>query len=247
MSNPDKFAGSCANRREFLLAGGVSAALMMTGGSVASALTAKVKKYPRKKIVSLRRLKTGEPITFHYPDKKAENIMVKLGEQAGGGVGPDNDIVAFSTLCSHMGGEMDLKKYKHKDKAYGPCPFHLSTFDMTKHGMVIAGHATQSLPQIQLEVVKKNVYAVGVLGLIYGRAANLDQEYGEVIEPSYTTTPQELPPVRRKRVPKPVEAPAEPEKRKIFEELRGKQSSDDGNGSDRLFDSSPIKSRRRPR
>ncbi|VAX23029.1 Arsenite oxidase small subunit precursor [hydrothermal vent metagenome] len=245
MSDPNKFTGSCANRREFLLAGGVSAALMMANGPVATALTAKVKQYPRKKITSLRRLKTGEPINFYYPDKKAENIMVKLGEPAGGGVGPDNDIVAFSTLCTHMGGEMGLKKYKHKDKAYGPCSFHLSTFDLTKHGMVIAGHATQSLPQIQLEVVKKNVYAVGVLGLIYGRAANLDQKYGEVIEPSYTTTPKELP-VNKGRVPKPAPAPTEPEKRKIFDDLRGTADSDE-NGSDKMFDSSPIKSRRRPR
>ena len=55
----------------------------------------------------------------------------------------------------------------------GPCPTHLTTFDLTRHGIVIAGHATESLPQITLEVQGDDIYASGVLGLVFGRRDNL--------------------------------------------------------------------------
>ena len=99
-------------------------------------------------------------------------MLVKLGTAAGGGVGVDNDIVAFSTLCTHMGGPMD-GTYNKIHKGLGPCPLHLTTFDLTRHGIMIGGHATESLPQVMLEVEGDAIYAVGVMGLIYGRASNL--------------------------------------------------------------------------
>ncbi len=63
--------------------------------------------------------------------------------------------------------------YKPEHKAVGPCPFHLTSFDLTKHGMVIAGHATESLPQVILEARGNDIVAVGILGLVYGRYDNL--------------------------------------------------------------------------
>jgi len=50
----------------------------------------------------------------------------------------------------------------------GPCPLHLTTFDLTRHGMVISGHATDGLPQARLEVLGDDIVATGVTGLIYG-------------------------------------------------------------------------------
>jgi arsenite oxidase small subunit len=61
--------------------------------------------------------------------------------------------------------------YKDAYQALGPCPLHLTTFDLTRHGMVISGHATESLPQIVLEVQGDDIYAVGVQGLVYGYSA----------------------------------------------------------------------------
>ena len=50
------------------------------------------------------------PVYFKYPFEDdalfSACMLVKLGTLAGGGVGPDKDIVAFSTLCTHMGGPM---------------------------------------------------------------------------------------------------------------------------------------------
>ena len=59
------------------------------------------------------------------------------------------------------------------DKALGPCPLHLTTFDLTRHGIFISGQAYQSLPQVLLELEGDDIYAVGMFGLIYGRFDNL--------------------------------------------------------------------------
>ena len=90
----------------------------------------------------LSSLRVDQPLIFNYPDNEASalSMAVKLGVRAGGGIGPQQDVVAFNTLCTHMGGPM-IGAYQKQDKALGPCPFHQTTFDLTKHGMAISGHA----------------------------------------------------------------------------------------------------------
>ena len=39
--------------------------------------------------------------------------------------------------------------------------------------MVVAGHATEALPQVFLELEGDDIYAIGVLGLIYGYSSNV--------------------------------------------------------------------------
>lgn len=166
---------SCITRRQFLFYGTGAAvslvALATLPGAVASAAPrAVLSRYPRKRIATLADLEPGVPIHFKYPGNEpllSASFLVKLAAPAGGGVGPDGDIVAFNAMCPHMGGSL-MGTYKHEFKAAGPCPFHLSTFDLTKHGMIIAGHATESLPQVVLEVAQGDIYAAGMLGLIYG-------------------------------------------------------------------------------
>lgn len=168
----------CWNRREFLFvgAGAVSTIALSSlfGSAAALAGKAKLAKYPRKMIARLSELQTDVPIDFLYPNDDAtyaQCFLVKLGERAGGGVGPQQDVVAFSSLCTHMGGLLN-RSYKPEHKVAGPCPSHLTTFDLTRHGMVIAGHAVESLPQIVLEVKKDKIFATGVSGLIWGAADN---------------------------------------------------------------------------
>lgn len=50
---------------------------------------------------------------------------------------------------------------------------HWTTFDLTRHGMVVSGHATQGLPQVVLELDGDDIVAFGVLGLIFGYGNNL--------------------------------------------------------------------------
>ena len=164
------------SRRSFLLSGGIATAVVMIGipGLAEAQTSAVVATYPRKFITKLSSLVVDEPFDFEYPDEGhyAESILVKLGREAGGGLGPDKDVVAFNYTCTHQGGPLQ-DTYKADDKALGPCPLHLTTFDLTRHGILISGQAYQSLPQVLLELEGDDIYAVGMFGLIYGRFDNL--------------------------------------------------------------------------
>jgi len=175
-ANPD---GKCVmSRRHFLLTAGVTTFTVIVtlnaGTSFARQVPATVATYPRKLITRLSQLKGDVPVDFEYPDKGAfaESMIVKLGVPAGGGIGPQRDVVAFNYTCTHQGGPLS-GTYKPADKALGPCPLHLSTYDLTRHGILISGQAYQSLPQVLLELKGDNIYAVGIFGLIFGRFDNL--------------------------------------------------------------------------
>jgi arsenite oxidase small subunit len=165
---------ACMSRRQFLLAGGavVTLAAMPGGVAFAARMQALRADYQRVRIGRLSALRQGVPVAFSYPYPNVRNILVKLGAPAGAGVGKDGDVVAFNQQCTHMGGPLD-GTYKAQHQVLGPCPLHLTTFDLTRHGMVVSGHGTESLPQIVLETQGDDIYAVGVLGLIHGYSANL--------------------------------------------------------------------------
>lgn len=171
--------GSCLiSRRRFLLTSGATTATVMVmmnaGTPLAKEVPAVVATYPRKLIAKLSALKTDKPLAFQYPDEGtyAESMIVKLGVPAGGGIGPDRDVVAFNYYCTHQGGFLS-DTYKADTKSLGTCPLHLTTFDLTRHGIVIAGQAYESLPQVLLELQGDDIFAVGLFGLIYGRYDNL--------------------------------------------------------------------------
>ncbi len=167
---------ACMSRRNFLLSGSATVVVVSLAGTPlgAQAQGARALRatYPRQRIASLTALKLGDPVAFSYPYPDVRNIVVKLGAPAGGAIGPDKDIVAFNQQCPHMGGPLD-GTYKPQHQVLGPCPLHLTTFDLTRHGMVVSGHSTESLPQIVLELQGDDIYAVGVQGLVYGYSANI--------------------------------------------------------------------------
>ena len=177
--NNPPVSGNCMTRRSFLFRTSATVAgtvlLPALPGLEGKALAAEVARYPRMLIGSLSKLKVNQPLKFQYPDKgqNSNSMLVKMGVPAGGGIGSGQDVVAFNILCTHMGGFMDPSTYKPADQALGPCPLHQSTFDLSRHGMVIGGHATQSLPQVLLELEGDKIFAVGMIGLIYGRYDNI--------------------------------------------------------------------------
>ena len=177
-SKKDHPPGKCLiSRRKMLFSSALATATVMVAvnaGPAAAKVPATVATYPRKKIAKLSELKTDKPIGFEYPDAGAyaECMLVKLGQQAGGGVGPQKDVVAFNNFCTHQGGDL-ADTYKADTKSLGACPLHLSTYDLTRHGILISGQAYQSLPQVLLELKGDDIYAVGVFGLIFGRYDNL--------------------------------------------------------------------------
>ncbi|MFQ5874741.1 MAG: arsenate reductase (azurin) small subunit [Dehalococcoidia bacterium] len=168
----------CPSRRQFLIAGGgVTATVLLSSvfpGAAFGAREVRLTTYPEKKVAALGQLKANVPVAFKYPydDLHSGSFIVKLGVPAGGGVGANQDIVAFNALCTHMGGPL-MGSYKAQHKVMGPCPLHLTTFDLTRHGMVVAGHATAPLPQVVLEVTGQDIYATAIVGLIYGYNDNL--------------------------------------------------------------------------
>jgi len=176
--------GHCMNRRQFLLFSGTTAAAASTttitlfpGTAEAKQVKARVVGYPRKFLAKLSELQDHQPINFNYPDdgKNAYCMLVKMGNvKAGGGIGPQRDVVAFTYMCTHQGGPLQ-GSYKATDehRTLGPCPFHLSLYDLRRHGIIVSGQAYQSLPQILLELDGDDIYAVGMMGLLFGRNENL--------------------------------------------------------------------------
>ncbi|WP_456380871.1 arsenate reductase (azurin) small subunit [Thiolapillus sp.] len=174
--------GRCMlNRRQFLMYSGTAAVAASTisislfpGEAQAKA---RVVTYPRKKVAQLSQLKENQPLDFNYPDDgpNSQCFVVNMGgAKAGGGVGPRRDVVAFSYLCTHQGGPMNGKyQAVGEHRVLGQCPLHLSTYDLTRHGIIVSGQAYQSIPQVLLEVDGDNVYAVGIMGLLFGRNQNL--------------------------------------------------------------------------
>lgn len=179
-TDADKIEGGkkcLMSRRSFLLTSGTATATVMVTMNMDGAqaqVPATVATYPRKKIASLSELQNDVPIDFDYPDDGAfaTGMLVKLGTEGGGGIGPEKDVVAFNYFCTHQGGDL-TDTYKGDTKSLGACPLHLSTYDLTRHGILISGQAYQSLPQVLLELDDDDIYAVGVFGLIFGRYDNL--------------------------------------------------------------------------
>ena len=178
------------SRRDFLKLSGVSAAavgifafspgLTETIEAMSPGTARITRTYSRLKVARLTDLTEGEPTDFDYPLEEHKNFLVKLGAPAQGGIGPGQDVVAFNYLCSHLGCPLN-GTYRHEFTMLGPCPCHYTRFDLSKRGIMVLGQATQSLPQIMLEALGDDIYAIGVTGLVYGFIDNL--EGGSPINP----------------------------------------------------------------
>lgn len=161
-------------RRQFLRGGAIAAAGAATVGILAQSAQAAPAKarveYPANRLGNLKDLKVNEPFDVAYPDQDAPGVLLKLGKRVVGGVGPDGDIVGFTTVCPHKGFPM---AYVAEDRTFN-CPGHYSRFDPEKGGQQIWGQATQNLPQYALRVDGKgDIYAEGIDELLYGRLSNV--------------------------------------------------------------------------
>jgi arsenite oxidase small subunit len=161
-------------RRWFLSGAGVAAA----GAAAAAVVPQKAEaspqlarlSYPANRLANVTDLKPNAALQVAYPDADAPGVLLKLGSKVPGGVGPDGDIVGFSTICPHKGYPL---AYNANDKTLN-CSGHYSRFDCENGGQEIWGHATQNLPQYLLRVdAKGDIYAEGVDELLYGRLSNV--------------------------------------------------------------------------
>jgi len=162
-------------RRQFLKGSGAAAAGAVAGvvggagRARATPAPARVD-YPSNRLANIADLALNEPFDIAYPDADSPGVLLKLGQAAEGGVGPDGDIVGFSVMCPHKGFGL---LYDPSDRVFN-CPGHFSRFDAEQGGLQIWGQATQNLPQFQLRVDDRgDIYAEGVDELLYGRLSNV--------------------------------------------------------------------------
>jgi arsenite oxidase small subunit len=134
---------------------------------------AAVPNFPVILLANLNDLEVGVPLNFNYPLEETPNFLVKLGIRAEGGVGPDNDIVAFSQICQHLGciyGFLDTGSSPNCDNTYkapgpvGYCCCHGSVYDLANAAKVIGGPAPRSQPQVILyfDSGTGNIWATGM-------------------------------------------------------------------------------------
>ena len=161
-------------RRQFLRGGAIA-----TAGAAAATIAPKAAKaqagsalleYPSSRLGSVQNLEVNEPLQVAYPDADAPGVLLKLGKRVEGGVGPDGDIVGFSTTCPHKGFPLS---YNASGQTLN-CPGHYSVFDCEAGGLQVWGQATQNLPQYILRVDDNgDIFAEGVDELLYGRLSNV--------------------------------------------------------------------------
>jgi arsenite oxidase small subunit len=170
MSKSEKRSGTQISRRQMLSLGamaGVAAGVAPTQWAAAETKTAAP--FPTTIVAALADLEPGAEIAFAYPDEDSPAVLIRFAGPVDGGIGPDQSIVAYSTLCTHKGCQVAY----NAERQMLICPCHWSSFDPAKRGRMIIGQASQGLPQITLRIEAGAIEAVGVEGLIYGRHTNI--------------------------------------------------------------------------
>jgi arsenite oxidase small subunit len=167
---------NAVSRREFLkltsaAATGLGAGIAGPAAAAEADVGRALLPYPAKRVAAASKLALNTPLNFTFPDAASPCALVKMGAPVPGGAGPDRDVVAYSTMCTHMGCPL---AYDAAEKLF-KCGCHFSMFDAEKGGQMVCGQATENLPRIILQYSAKDdaLTAVAVEGLLYGRQANI--------------------------------------------------------------------------
>ena len=122
--------------------------------------------WPRLIATNAKSLQPLKALSFDYPLVGTSNLLVKLGVKADNGVGPDGDIVAFSSLCQHQGCVYNFLPpgATASNPPEGFCGCHNSQFDFVHNGRVIGGPAPFPVPRVMLEYDQAtgDIYVVGM-------------------------------------------------------------------------------------
>ncbi|HMK95828.1 MAG TPA: cytochrome b5 domain-containing protein [Candidatus Limnocylindrales bacterium] len=129
--------------------------------------------WPIVTVANVKSLTNLTPIVFYYPLTNTPNYLVKLGVPATGGIGPNNDIVAFSAICQHLGciygfvapgGSPPCNSSFKAVVPMGYCCCHGSQYNFLEAAKVIGGPAPRSVPMVKLQFDSStgNITAVGM-------------------------------------------------------------------------------------
>ena len=177
----DKSADMVEGRRNFLkaiVALGAVGTIVGVGGFLTDYLTFIPKpagklSWPTVKVANIKDLQNLKPVNFNFPLTNEPNILVKLGQKAEKGIGPEGDIVAFSLICQHLGciyafhpeGESPPCRPSYQMPVPGGyCCCHGSHYNFLKEGAVIGGPAPRPVPMVQLELDQStgDIYATSM-------------------------------------------------------------------------------------
>lgn len=102
----------------------------------------------------------SEGYIFHYPYQSTPALLMDLGHEVPGGVGPSGGVVAFTAICPHQlaypsASLSALNYHPGKSATAGreqaiTCCLHGSAFDPAQAGKVIGGPAPRPLTVIEL-------------------------------------------------------------------------------------------------
>jgi arsenite oxidase small subunit len=163
------------NRREFFKVTALGGASVLTstfsGESGAAQSRKEAHESPEVPVAVSQKLQNHTPFIFYYPDKASPCLLIKTGSPTPEGVGTNQDIVAFSAMCTHMGCTVFYDSESRTIK----CPCHFSVFDPEKSGQMVCGQATADLPRIHLkeDPLTGQIVAIGITGHLYGRVTNV--------------------------------------------------------------------------
>jgi len=155
-----------------LAVAGIAAITKSVTNAAEATATAAAATFPKVMVGKVDALQVNKPVSFNYPLDNEPNLLVKVGQKAKGGVGPDGDIVAFSSICQHLGCIWGYQAQGTSPPcaatfvASGPmgyCCCHGSEYDLLDGAKVVGGPAPGPVPSVILEVDSAgNIYATGM-------------------------------------------------------------------------------------
>jgi arsenite oxidase small subunit len=129
--------------------------------------------WPVIKIANLSTLDPTTPLRFNYPLVETPSVLLKLGQKADNGVGPDSDIVAFSNVCQHLGciysvltaaASPPCNQSFKSVSPQGYCCCHGGQYDFVHGAKVIGGPPPRPVPMVMLKYdsTTGDIYAIGM-------------------------------------------------------------------------------------
>jgi arsenite oxidase small subunit len=129
--------------------------------------------WPEVKLANISTLDPSKPLRFNYPLVDTPCVLVKCGQKADNGVGPDSDVVAFNDICQHLGcfyAVLPVGASPPCNSGYqaaapqGYCCCHGGEYDFLHGGSVIGGPPPRPVPQVTLryDASTGDIYAVGM-------------------------------------------------------------------------------------
>lgn len=103
---------------------------------------------PRKRIAAVTDVPVGQSLMFDYPSDHDPCLLVRLAE---------NKLVAFSQKCTHLACAV-VPRF---EEGVFLCACHKGYFDLAT-GRNISGPPPRPLPQIELDIIDGEVFAVDV-------------------------------------------------------------------------------------